>query len=1040
MNRRCGFVLAGLVLAGLLSPAGYAATVTAIANGAWSAPGTWSAVPQPTDDVSIGAGRTVTADVTTVWMASFTNSGSLVFTGTNTALRATEVALSAGSVTHLPQTATTTNPAGQWVMDHRIWIVCSNLTVGVNASINAAGKGYAGGNSINGAGPGGGLYDANSGRGGGYGGYGGGDPIKRGGVYGSTEAPLDPGSGGSPWAGNYPGGAGGGAILIQASGRVTVAGTIIADGLPGNQYGAAGSGGSLFITCNTLAGTGGMVAANGGTAAQSAGGGGGRVAIVYDTAAQATLNLTTPPMVQFAAGQGYNGPYIPTYPPARPGTLYFSDSSLLNPDKLLGGQLVVPGFTSWSPGSLTISNGLAAFPNGFQLAVTSNLTVTGDGGIEITNGVLRVGGNLQLLNTTSSKGISYLSGSPSESFTVGSNLVIRAGMMHWFGNPTSAAALVVGSNLTLTNAGLLYAYGGATNGVAPDYGTRVTVTGDVIIATNSWIYPYSEPTNGGSVLFQMSNLLIRTGNAGFDANATGYGGSTNYGNGWGPGFGKTPPEGGGGGYGGHGGYGGGGTTYGSAASPLEPGSGGSAANVYPGARGGGLVRLEVASHALINGTIRANGGDGSYGGGGSGGGIRIACRTIAGTNGIVTANGGGSTYGGGGGGRIALLYDTPTQGELNATARPTLLLSANQGNVAKVRDADPGTIYLTDSSFFPVSNLQGGQIVIPGFTSWSPGSLSVSGGRLALPSGLTLTVTNQLTISGNGALDLTNTTLNVGGSLNVNGGWCYLFGSDRICTAAVASLTITNSGQLHVYAASTNPAGPDYGALVTMTGAVTVAANSWIFPWSQPTNGGSPLFRAREVSLMANGGFNAIGTGFGGAPSPGFGYGPGRGGYQGGGGYGGKGGGTAGGVAYGVSNMFISPGSGGGSWDSYQLQYPGGRGGGLIRIEAERTVLVNGTMSANGSAVVNNYGSGGSGGGISIRCKAFTGTNLLSATGGSCNNGGRGGGGRIAVWAQIFNHTVTTAVSAGTGSGGSGDPGTVFWGQLRPPGTVVVVR
>ena len=63
--------------------------------------------------------------------------------------------------------------------------------------------------------------------------------------------------------GNIPGGAGGGLIRLAVSGTLTINGVISANGVNGgvNDYydqsqGGGGSGGSIWLTADTLAGTG----------------------------------------------------------------------------------------------------------------------------------------------------------------------------------------------------------------------------------------------------------------------------------------------------------------------------------------------------------------------------------------------------------------------------------------------------------------------------------------------------------------------------------------------------------------------------------------------------------------------------------------------------------------------------------------------------------------------------------------------------------------------------------------------------------------
>lgn len=76
-------------------------------------------------------------------------------------------------------------------------------------------------------------------------------------AYGQAELPLLIGGsgGGGRTDGGYHGGAGAGAILIFASGTITVNGTITARGI-GNVHAGGGSGGVIRLVADTIAGTG----------------------------------------------------------------------------------------------------------------------------------------------------------------------------------------------------------------------------------------------------------------------------------------------------------------------------------------------------------------------------------------------------------------------------------------------------------------------------------------------------------------------------------------------------------------------------------------------------------------------------------------------------------------------------------------------------------------------------------------------------------------------------------------------------------------
>ncbi len=102
-------------------------------------------------------------------------------------------------------------------------------------------------------------------------------------VYGSGTMPADLGSGGSR-SEHYDvaGGDGGGRVRLIVSGAMTLDGSILANGGVGTQTGGwdagNGSGGSIWITADTVAGSG-TIGANGPNG--EAPGGGGRVAVYY---------------------------------------------------------------------------------------------------------------------------------------------------------------------------------------------------------------------------------------------------------------------------------------------------------------------------------------------------------------------------------------------------------------------------------------------------------------------------------------------------------------------------------------------------------------------------------------------------------------------------------------------------------------------------------------------------------------------------------------------------------------------------------------
>ncbi len=641
-------LILGVAVATLLGWRGgaHAATRTTAQSGYWTNTATWTdggtlGLPQTGDQVIIS--HAVTLDETTPELAAFSNNATLTFLGTNTALRATEVTVNA-TMTHNAQTATSTNEFGMWVPDNRVWIICSNLTVIAGKIIDANGKGYVGGisNSQTGKGPGGGNPGSGGwSAGGGYGGRGGngnGTGAVGGGTYGSTNNPVDPGSGGA--FGQANGGAGGGAIRIEASGHVRLEGTIRADGgSVGNQSGG-GAGGGVWITCNTIGGTGTISVVGGYGGGYGGGGGGGRVAIEYNSAAQALLEI---PSIQIAAGR-FDTFKAGAAESGEPGTIWLPDS-LIWPRATMygGGDVVIPGFTSWSVSNLTLGSGWFRFTSLTNLVVENNMTI-------------QIGQERTRLTYTGR-------------LTVGNSFVLNDRFdLNWqnVGPNPSLRRMDAGAILLEGNNARMHVFGGVTNEAVTDAGL-VAVQGDFVVSSNTILYPYAHPTNGGTLLFTAGNFFVLT-NGMVDADAKGYAGTTNTSRGLGPG--GSPWNGNGwiagAGYGGKGGNsaasgegGIGGPAYGVSNAPVECGSASARGQSLRGWSGGGSIRIIAAQEVRIDGTLSANGESGLYNqdGGGSGGGIFIQCKRFMGNaSGVLQARGGNgrSLGGGGGGGRIAV--------------------------------------------------------------------------------------------------------------------------------------------------------------------------------------------------------------------------------------------------------------------------------------------------------------------------------------------------------------------------------------------------
>ena len=206
----------------------------------------------------------------------------------------------------------------------------------------------------------------------------------------------------------------------------------------------------------------------------------------------------------------------------------------------------------------------------------------------------------------------------------------------------------IGAELSVSGAGIA-----ELQGILPAL-SNVTVFGGGVLTGNA------NDTNIN--LLVLGNMLIGSGGT-LTADGKGYP------QGGGPGAGQSfSNQGAGGGYGGKGGASSsgasGGTNYGSAAQPVDRGSGGGfgLGPIIGGSIGGGAIRLTVSEQLIVDGMLTADGADGfqDNSGGGSGGSIWVVARTVSG-NGTITANGGsGEPFngGGGGGGRIAIYSRT----------------------------------------------------------------------------------------------------------------------------------------------------------------------------------------------------------------------------------------------------------------------------------------------------------------------------------------------------------------------------------------------
>ena len=680
---------AGFWRGALLLLLSMAVTASAVTN-TWTGTGDWFAdtanwsegvVPEPGDDVVILSGSVTLTNDTLLLNAFTQKGGTLTFSNIAAVVRAGDVVITNGTVTHVVNSATTTNESALWPIDGRVYFVCTNnFLLKAPGIINVTNKGYRSVSTwTKGYGPGGGGAGVSSGsKGGGGGGHGSaGVGADSGGAGGGTNDnatdPSYPGSAGGSAA--RVGGFGGGLVRIEATnGTVIVSGTINADGgdaATSTGRGGGGAGGGIYIGCRVLAGTNGLITADAGEHNSNGGpGGSGRIAISFNPSAQAAAPKprVTVSVKRSATAQSTSGAYSDI------GTFSITDASLLDGGWMPHtGDLICPVFTNWAVDVLNISNGWLRFPvppEMFVLTVTNAMTISGSGG----------------------------------------RLQIRRPQIQC-------------DSLTLTSSASLYLYPKATNSAPeePDYGGIVVVSNAMTLAPGCWIYPNAVSTNGGGMLFRVGSLDVAA-TAGFNANDLGFLRAyrvdpTTYAA-YGPGKGTSATGFGSGA--GHGGRGGRslntasrGGIYDDPLRPMLPGSGGGTKNNNNsmGGMGGGLVRIEASGAVTLNGTLTVNGQDGqNYGGGGSGGSIFVKCLSFSGAStGRLFAEGGGGCYtndGAGGGGMVAVWYGPWNSGEIpperlvdRGTNRPAAFLGSESvicGTQSYTTDAEDGTVHYVE--------------------------------------------------------------------------------------------------------------------------------------------------------------------------------------------------------------------------------------------------------------------------------------------------------------------------------------------------------
>ncbi len=213
-----------------------------------------------------------------------------------------------------------------------------------------------------------------------------------------------------------------------------------------------------------------------------------------------------------------------------------------------------------------------------------------------------------------------------------------------------------------------------------------------------------------------------------------------------------------------------------------------------------------------------------------------------------------------------------------------------------------------------------------------------------------------------------------------------------------------------------------FASLQMTNGVLTHSANSDVRTnWFAITIAGNAV-------VDVNSRIDASGRGYGPAQGPGAGqtwF------HASGGGHGGRGGRASnwatGGIYYDSITQPVELGSGGGT--DRDAGRAGGAGGGVIRLQVNGTMTLNGSILANGNGGSGNEAGGGAGGSIWLTVGTLGGNGAISANGGSSSNpgvAGGGGGGRIALYYTTNNFTSGTLSTYGGPGYYAGAAGTIF--------------
>jgi len=863
--------------------------------------------------------------------------------------------------------------------------------------------------------------------------------------------------------GNNPsaGGGSGGSIYLTV-GSLAGSGVISANGGAGNFRGGGGGGGRIAVVFSSSA------SVNGFTGQMSAYGGSGYTAGGAGTIYLKPYSTTQGPTVVLLDNGGQAGtnsgwPIGPT-----------TDLILRS-----GASLGLPSSSQTIPGNLLISSNGWIYIAGSAGLYGPTLNVLGNATIQAGGGIMADGGGYSYYNGGPGPGAGRYAYNSSGGGGFGGCGGNSGGSPAATGGGATGSVSTGGAGSAGGTSGSSFVGGAGGGAISINVTGALQVDGRISSAGGPGVSANAGGGAGGGIAITAgtlagSGVIAANGGAGNGLGGGGGGGRIVINCNTANGFGGAVSAYGGAGYV----RGGAGTIYTSTRSayPLLLADNGGYAGTNTSLTGAGTINLTVTGGAIValqfpmmmlanlmvtsnswiivsnqtltvtsNATVQAGGGiiaDGTgYGGNAGMGAGRYASGAPTGN---VGGGGGNGGYGASGGSNTLAYGGSPYRLMM---ARPEL---GSGGGSSSVTSLPPGAGGGALELYVVGALLVNGRISADGGAATGQGSGGGSGGTVWLTAG---TLAGVGTISANGGAGNGwgggggggRVAIQYGvnafeGTVSASGGGGYAWGgAGTIYTKAnsqtMGQMLVDNGG----HAGTNTPlafmspfdltvgggavAYPSSSSLVLSN---LLIASGGVFTCGQgQTNLDVEVLR--NATIDAGGVMAVDGMGFAAGAGPGAGLASSH--IGSGAGYGGAGGASSmspGGGTYGSAQAPVDQGSGGGL--GYGLAPEGSEGGGAIRLTVGGALAVNGQISANGNAGMQDDAGGGSGGSVWLSAAALTGTGTIAADGGAGElfDGGGGGGGRIALCTPL--NLFGGLVSADGGEGFfPGETSTVYY-------------